>query len=159
VTTPASACQYEPNPVAMATADGGLKAQDFGSLTCIAISTTPSGTVVIGSGAKITDSATLYGGNNPTGTITFTLYHPSNVVVDTETVPVSGSGTYNTPAGYLPTATGTYQWVATYSGDSNNPSVTSPKGSEPVLVTPASPAINTTPSGTITLGSGAKITD
>ncbi len=37
---------------------------------------------------------------------------------------VSGNGTYTTPTGYtLPTTgtvTGTYQWNATYSGDTNN---------------------------------------
>jgi glyoxylate utilization-related uncharacterized protein len=124
-----------------------------------AINTTPGGTVVIGSGAKLTDSAMLSGGFNPTGTITFTLTSPSNTVVDTETVTVSGNGTYNTPNGYLPLATGTYQWVATYSGDSNNHGATSPLGSEPEIVSPASPAINTTPGGTVTLGSGAKLTD
>jgi uncharacterized repeat protein (TIGR01451 family) len=32
--TPASACTYQPNPVAIATADGGLTAQDSGSLSC-----------------------------------------------------------------------------------------------------------------------------
>ena len=33
-TTPAAACQSQPNPVALATADNGLSAQDSGSLTC-----------------------------------------------------------------------------------------------------------------------------
>jgi uncharacterized repeat protein (TIGR01451 family) len=33
-TTPLAACQSQPNPVALATADGGLTAQDSGSLTC-----------------------------------------------------------------------------------------------------------------------------
>ena len=37
------------------------------------ISTNAGGTVVLGSGGDLTDSATLSGGNNPTGTITFTL--------------------------------------------------------------------------------------
>src|SRR5262249_32739056 len=37
------------------------------------ISTVPGDAVVIGSGAKLNDSATLTGGNNPTGTITFYL--------------------------------------------------------------------------------------
>ena len=32
--------------------------------------------MVVGSGAKLTDSATLSGGFNPTGTITFTLHRP-----------------------------------------------------------------------------------
>ena len=33
-TTPANACQFQPNPVARATADRGLSAQDSGSLDC-----------------------------------------------------------------------------------------------------------------------------
>ena len=53
-------------------------------------------------------------------------------MVDTETVTVSGNGTYTTPTGYtLPTTgtvTGTYQWVATYSGDANNNAVSEHQG-------------------------------
>ena len=55
--------------------------------------------------------------------------------MNTETVTVNGNGTYSTPNGYLPTSAGTYQWVVTYSGDSNNNSVSSSKGSEPETVT------------------------
>ena len=44
--------------------------------------------------------------------------------MDTETVTVNGNGTYTTPTGFtLPTTgtvTGTYQWDASYSGDTNN---------------------------------------
>ena len=32
--TPAAACQQQPNPVALATADGGLQAQDSGDFSC-----------------------------------------------------------------------------------------------------------------------------
>ena len=98
------------------------------------LTTTPGGTVVIGSGAKLTDSATLSGGYFPLGTITFTLYNPNNIVVDTETATVNGNGTYNAPSGYLPTSPGTYQWVARYSGDVNNNCVLSAKGDEPECV-------------------------
>ena len=72
------------------------------------------------------DTAVLAGGYHPTGTITFTLYQGSTLV-DTETVAVTGNGTYTTPTGFtLPTTgtvTGTYQWNATYSGDTNNNTV------------------------------------
>jgi N-acetylneuraminic acid mutarotase len=84
------------------------------------LTTTPGGPVVLGSGANLTDSATLSGGYNPTGTITFTLTAPGGATVDTETVSVNGNGTYATPTGYLPGAAGTYEWGATYSGDANN---------------------------------------
>jgi hypothetical protein len=48
-------------------------------------------------------------------------------LVDTETVTVSGNGTYTTPTGYTlsttGTVTGTYQWNATYTGNTNNKAV------------------------------------
>src|SRR5581483_5570422 len=82
--------------------------------------TVAGGTLVIGSPGRLTDTAVLSGAVNPTGTITFTLTGPGNVVLDTETVPVAGNGTYTTPTGFVPTTTGTYTWSARYSGDANN---------------------------------------
>src|SRR5262249_39870495 len=117
------------------------------------INTTAGGTIVIGSGAKLADSATLSGGFNPTGRITFPLTGPGGTTVDTETVTVNGDGTYTTPNGFLPTAVGTYQWVAAYSGDTNNNPVSSRLGDEPETVTPASPSIDTQPGPTVVLGS------
>ena len=90
------------------------------------IGTSPSPTVVLQgtSSVTLTDTATLAGGNNPTGSITFILLSPSGTTLDTETVNnVKGDGTYSTPTGYsLPTSApaGFYQWNATYSGDGNN---------------------------------------
>src|SRR5262249_32444887 len=88
-----------------------------------------------------------------TGTITFTLFNPSNASVYTDTVTVSGNGTYTTatgtnPGGYLPTTPGTYQWVVTYSGDGNNNSVTSPSGTEPETATNPTPVSQITPTQT-----------
>jgi hypothetical protein len=121
------------------------------------ITTQTGGPVVVGSGAKLTDSATLSGGLNPTGSITFTLYDPNNNVVDTEVVnSVNGDGTYTTPNGYVPTMAGTYQWVASYGGNNFNLPVSSNKGDEPEVVSPASPGITTTPSPTsVTLGTSS----
>ncbi len=94
------------------------------------------------------DTATLTGGFSPTGSITFTLYAPGGGSVDSETVTVNGNGNYTTPTGYtLPTTgavTGTYQWVASYSGDPNNNPSTSTLGDEPVAVDPATLTISTT---------------
>src|SRR5262249_6212512 len=64
-----------------------------------AINTVPGGTVLLGSGVKLSDSAVLSGGFNPGGTITFTLYDPTNAVVYTDVVTVSGNGSYNTSVG------------------------------------------------------------
>ena len=110
----------------------------------------------------LTDTATLEGASNPTGTIIFTLFHNGGTTpVHTAVVTVSGDGTYTTPTGYtLPstgTATGTYQWDATYSGDSNNNGA-SDIGStaEQVTVSAAGPTLSTTPDPTtVTLGPNA----
>ena len=107
------------------------------------ITTKTGGTVVLGSGVKLTDSATLAGGFSPTGTITFTLTNPSSAVKDTETVTVTGNGVYS-PAGFLPDMAGTWYWVATYSGDTNNNKVASGATEEPLVVSKASPTITTT---------------
>ena len=116
---------------------------------------------------NLKDTAVLSGGYHETGTITFTLYLGSTLV-DTETVSVNGNGTYTTPTGYtLPTTgtvTGTYQWDASYSGDTNNASASENNAAaEQVVVSPASPSLTTTPGGTIPVGgitiSGTKYLD
>ncbi|MGD0247385.1 MAG: hypothetical protein ABSB59_44665 [Streptosporangiaceae bacterium] len=95
----------------------------------------PVGTLVI-------DFAALEGGDNPTGTITFNLYGPSATAscsgtpVDTETVTVTGNGSYRTPAGATPSQAGTYWWTASYSGDTNNAPAVSGCGQESVTLSP-----------------------
>jgi uncharacterized repeat protein (TIGR01451 family) len=96
-------------------------------------------------GSDIADQATVTGGFNPTGTVTFKLYNNPNgtgtpLFTDTD-VPLSGG--MATSTGYTPTATGTVYWVATYNGDSNNHHVTSGTALEPVVISPATPAIST----------------
>ena len=109
----------------------------------------PQVTLTSGSPPVLTDTATLSGGFEESGTITFDLFASGGVLpVHTEIVIVSGNGAYTTPVGYtLPTTgtvTGTYQWVATYSGDDNNIGVASARGDEPVVVAPANLLISTT---------------
>jgi hypothetical protein len=91
--------------------------------------------VVIGSGKPMSAEAQLSGGFEETGLLTFRLYAPSGVLVDTEAVAVHGIGIYITPHGYLPRAAGTYQWVATYGGDLNNNAVSTIKGQTPEVAT------------------------
>src|SRR5439155_950319 len=131
-----------------------------------AINTVAGGTMVLGSGQKVTDTAMLSGGVNPTGTITFTLYNPSNVAVYTDVVTigvnsgsVTGNGTYDTgmgdnPGGYLPTVVGAYLWTAVYSGDSNNNGAHDNGQNENETVNKAGPNISTTPTFTSTAAPG-----
>ena len=125
------------------------------------LSTSPSSTSVTLGANPVTlkDTADLAGGYNETGSITFTLYYDGNATaVDTETVSVSGDGSYSTPTGFtLPsdaTATGTYQWDASYSGDANNNAVSDvDNADEQVTVAKSSPTLSTSPSSTsVTLG-------
>ena len=127
------------------------------------IVTTPSTPAMslVTTAPTLKDTAVLSGGYYETGTITFTLVGPGGSTLDTETVPVSGNGSYATPTGYtLPTAgsvIGTYQWNASYSGDAND-SAASESGTagERTAVSPATPGIVTTPSpGSLTLSTSS----
>ena len=84
----------------------------------------------------ISDTATLSGGSNPTGTITFTAYAPlTNGNADTtcttsvysNTVTVNGNGSYSSGS-FTPQVAGTYEWIASYSGDANNDAVSTSGG-------------------------------
>src|ERR1019366_2121432 len=108
----------------------------------ISTSQTPTSATV---GTAIADQATVSGGYNPTGTVTFNLYSNSTasgapLATDVNVALVSGVAT---APGYIATATGTDYWVATYNGDSNNAMVSSAPASEPVSITPATPTIST----------------
>jgi len=96
-------------------------------------------------GSSIADHATVTGGYNPTGTVTFRLYDNSTATgspLFTDTEPLSAGSA--TSAGYATTATATYYWVATYNGDANNNTAASGTADEPVTVTTATPSISTT---------------
>jgi uncharacterized repeat protein (TIGR01451 family) len=100
-------------------------------------------------GETFKDSAILSGAVSPdgTGSITFKLYSAPDCdssVLDTETVDgISANGTYSTPTGFQIANAGTYYWVASFSGDSNNNAFTSGCNDEPVGVAPNSPSIAT----------------
>src|SRR5262249_14908390 len=117
------------------------------------IVTTPSGdgSVV---GSSTSDTATVSGGYGDLtdGTVTFKLYAPG-VDPSTGTPIFTDSGEALNAMGVATskstttTAVGTYHWVATYSGDANNMSVSSGPTDEPVTPIKATPQIVTTPSG------------
>ena len=100
----------------------------------------------------------MTGGSSPTGTITFNLYGPSDAAdcsgtpVDTETATVAGNGSYPTPTGDTPTATGTYWWTGSYGGDANNNAVSSTCGDDQVVIDQATPAISAGGGGGGTIG-------
>ena len=135
------------------------------------IPTTASASVVVGN--NVSDSATLVGGVNPTGSITFTLYGPNDPtcanppVFTSAAIPVNGGGPYG--SGNFTTAqAGTYLWRASYTGDANNNPVAGACGAanesvevqraSPDVTTAASPAfgalIGTSLSDTATLSGG-----
>jgi hypothetical protein len=107
----------------------------------IGTSTQPASATV---GSSIADKATVSGGSNPSGTVTFNLYDNPNgtgTPLFTDTEPLSGGSA--TSQGYTATAPGTDYWVATYNGDANDNSVTSGTALEPVSIAKASPSIVT----------------
>jgi len=106
-------------------------------------------------GSSIADKATVTGGDNPTGTVTFDLYDNSTATgspLFTDTEPLSTG--HATSSGYATTAIGTYYWVATYNGDTNNTSASSGTADEPVTVAKATPSVSTTQQpATVAVGS------
>jgi uncharacterized repeat protein (TIGR01451 family) len=86
------------------------------------------------------DKAILSGTFNQdgSGSITWNLYPTAacaeGSAVDTETVPVDDDGTFETPNGVTVNKAGTYYWVASFSGDSNNFGASSGCTDEPVVV-------------------------
>ncbi len=123
-------------------------------------SPTPESATLDTSAPALMDTATISGGYFVTGTITFTLESPDDTTLKTETVGVFGDGTYTTPNGYtLPTSgtvTGTYQWVASFSGDGNNDGADNSDDPDEVTVGAASPTISSNPNpASVTLATSA----
>jgi hypothetical protein len=121
---------------------------------CAAIKTNATQSATIG--GSISDSAELTGvGTNATGTITFHLYpslsdcqnKTSEISTGLTPATVSGPGTYSSGS-YTPAAVGTYYWVAEYSGDANNTSISGKCGdaNESSTIVKKQPAISTSAS-------------
>jgi hypothetical protein len=88
------------------------------------------------------DDATLSGlTSNAGGKVTFSLYSPGDTTCSgdpayTQTVDVSGNGTYSTTnTTFLASDEGTWRWLVTYSGDANNKGTTSDCGVEHFTIT------------------------
>ena len=117
------------------------------------LTTSNAGSVALGQ--PITDTATLAGGSNPTGTLTFNVYGPNDSAcagspVSSSNVNVTGNADYPS-APYSPRAPGTYRWTVTYSGDANN-ATTAVNCGEPFVVASNSPTLTTQASPGVTIG-------
>src|SRR2546422_529533 len=106
--------------------------------------------------------ATLAGGVNPGGTITFTLYGPFVQADDAGRCAngtgagrstVTGNGTYPSSAVTV-TRAGRYRWIASYSGDPNNNAVSTSCGDagETSTLNTATPTLTTSATATATAG-------
>ena len=114
----------------------------------------------VGAQISVGDTATFSNTTSvaPTGSVTFMLY--SDPACQTAVQNVSGTGQINTSGGvstatyntnWTPTAPGTYSWIASYPGDTNNQSFTTQctDANEQLTVGTAAPGITTQASPTI----------
>ena len=79
-------------------------------------------------GAVLNANATLSAGWQPTGSVTFRLYDPSQTTcvggpAYEFTANVNGAGTYSTVGGFAAALRGNWRWTVEYSGDANNNAV------------------------------------
>src|SRR5262249_2085098 len=126
------------------TASSGPAAEPVTVVAAPTITTTQQPTTAT-VGTPIADTATVTGGNNPTGTVTFNLYNNSTasgtpLFTDTETL-VTGTAT---SASFTTTAVAPVYWGAPSTPPTTNPTETRARPAEPVTVPPASPGITTT---------------
>ena len=93
-------------------------------------------------GTAVRDVATIGGGSNPTGSVTFKLFSDNTCATQVFTSTVNLSGGSATSANYTPTTAGTFYWIATYKGDANNNAVSSACGAaNSVVITRATPTL------------------
>ena len=119
----------------------------------ISTSASESARGVVGS-AMLSDSVTVSGGDNPTGTVTFTLTAPNGTTSPAGTVTIAGDGIYSAQS-VLATQVGTYTWHASYGGDGLNNGAIDNGSNESVTTVNASPSISTVASAGGTVGSAS----
>ncbi|HEX8156144.1 MAG TPA: calcium-binding protein [Solirubrobacteraceae bacterium] len=126
------------------------------------LTTSASPYIVVGTGT-LSDSATVSGTLDPQpgATITFSLFGPDDAtctgtpVFSPAPAPYPATGGPVTSPAFAPPTAGTYRWIASYSGDANNPSATGLCGDaqETTVVARAAPSLTTNASSDIVLGS------
>jgi uncharacterized repeat protein (TIGR01451 family) len=123
-------------------------------------------------GAQISDVATVSGGFEPTGSVTFNLYGPNDFECEgtpifSDEVDLEADGTATSGA-FTVTTVGTYLWIASYSGDANNNPVAGECGDEgeTTIIEQFAPTITTVlhadgvePAPTITVLFGTAVQD
>ncbi|MEY2550641.1 MAG: hypothetical protein QOG12_785 [Verrucomicrobiota bacterium] len=149
----------EVNPGTVATpytvsVSGLQQAPAAGGGVCAANLTTQVNASTVAPGQASFDTATLSGAVNPSGTIQFRLFGPNNATcsgspIFTSVQSVAGNGSYSSTS-FTPTAPGTYNWVAAYSGDGTNPAVATACGDANETFTVAAPSPTPTPTATPT---------
>jgi hypothetical protein len=105
---------------------------------------TTSASAPVAFGGAVTDTATMSGGLSPAGTVTFALYGPNDE--DCSAPPAftaikTMSGYVNPSPSFIPTAVGTYRWIARYSGDVRNNAVAGTCGEPNETVTVGLPRL------------------
>lgn len=107
------------------------------------IATTPNATGPVGT--TLNDTAVLSGGSSPTGSVTFTLYPPSDpsCSLAPSYTSVDPSAPYATSPGFVSNVVGTWHWKASYAGDANNNATVGLCSDEPVVISKVSPTIVT----------------
>jgi hypothetical protein len=110
---------------------------DHETITFTFSTKTPARTSGIDTSQSLTpnDEGFVLNGQEASGTMTFSLYPPSEVQCKhtpafTETVPVSNGVGMTNNTSFIATQPGKWRWVVTYSGDSTHPAASSPCGFE-----------------------------
>ncbi len=117
-------------------------------------SLTTSASKAVAVGGMVTDAASVTGGFNPTGTVTYALYGPADPTCTAAPVSTSTVALTAASAPYAPTASGIHRWIATYNGDANNAPVAGKCGDagESVSISAATPVLSTAVSASVALG-------
>jgi len=143
-------------------------AADTGNLRAVSVIVTSKATPTIAAtssadvdlGGAVSDSAVISGRDSPAAgdTVDFRLYGPGDLTCTGTAVFESlgravGSGGAASSASFTPTASGTYRWIASYSGDANNvEGATDCVESEQSAIVRARPTIAGTSSADVDLG-------
>ena len=106
--------------ITLGNTDRSLSAAAIVGIPSITTTPDPSSGYV---GVTLNDTATLVGGFNPTGDVTFKLYLPSDPTCSgsPKLIVLDRSAPYTTAgSGCVSNVAGTWRWTADYAGDSNN---------------------------------------